>query len=184
MSETQNTPLWKQLLGAATGSVVALILYGGFVLVSPNLSVLTAYLSSTFEGKIEHLPTYQRSPKTVREEALARKEAMGDRARAATAKLQGGESYSSSSSVASVVPLEVKKEVQNQPKKKEAVPEEAIKSSSSKKQKEKVHPKRKEEKLPSTGVPLWAIGGVALCLAMSLRYRKELLGVAVEAVRH
>lgn len=192
MSENQNTPLWKQLLGAATGATVALLLYGGFAIVSPNLSTLTAYLLSDFEGKIEHLPTYQRSPNTIREEALAQRVALGDRARAATDRLRKGENYFpqesslSSSSVSPSVPSEVKKLQQ-----KEAGEEEITKPSISKKQnhrseqkeKKQVDPKRKEEKLPDTGVPLWAMSSVALCLAMSMRYRKKIVGVAVGAVR-
>ena len=176
MPENQHTPLWKQLLGAATGATVALLLYGGFAVVSPNFSVLTAYLSNTFEGKIEHLPTYQRSPRTVRDETIAFREALGDRARAATARLQkgenyfqGGESSWSALSLSSVAPIPsvTKEKDHGKPRPKE-------------REKEKhADEKRKEEKLPDTGVPLLAIGGVALCLAMSIRYRKELLGAAV-----
>ena len=188
MPENQHTPLWRQLLGAATGSVVALLLYGGFVAVSPNLSVLTAYLSSTFEGNIEHLPTYQCSPRTIREEALAQRGVLGDRARAATARLQNGENYfqkssssfsSSSSSSVATVPLVAKNQ-----QKEETSPKKATASHLPKKQDkhrseqkaDKANLKQKKEKLPDTGVPLWAIGSVALCLAMSIRYRRELLG--------
>lgn len=183
MHEDQHTPLWKQLLGAATGATVALLLYGGFAVMSPNLSLLTAYLSSTFEGEIEHLPTYQRSPKTIREEVLAQREALGDRARAATARLQKGENYfQKSSPPSSSVSTSVASEVKNQQQKEEVVPEEAAKPTPPKEQdrrseqKEEKHAgkKHKEEKLPDTGVPLWAIGSVALCLAVSLRYRKGL----------
>ncbi len=178
MSDTQNTPpLWKQLLGAATGAVVALLLYGGFIAISPNLSTLTAYLLSDFEGKVEHLPTYQQSPRTIRDRELARREELGDRARTATARLQ---SSSSLSSVVAPVPS-VTKEKEEVPQKKSASAKKQDPSRSEKRgEKKDTDEKRKEEKLPDTGVPLWAIGGVAFCLAMSVRYRKELLGAAAE----
>lgn len=185
MPENQHTPLWKQLLGAATGSVVALLLYGGFVVVSPNLSVFTAYLSSTFEEKIERLPTDQRSPRTIREDALAWREALGDRARAATAKLQKGENYfskssSSSSSSISLIPSMVENQQEEEVHKKKTTASHLSKKQGQHYSEQKVEknagPKRKKEKLPSTGVPLWAIGGVAFSLAMSMRYRRELLG--------
>ena len=178
MSESQHTPLWKQLLGAATGATVALVLYGGFVTVSPNLSGLTAYLSSVFEGQIEHMPTYQRSPETIRGDAQERELALAERARAATAKpqkggnyFQGGESSSSVSSSSSVVPVSAVTKEQEETSPKKAAPRK------DRKKKKHADEKRKEEKLPSTGVPLWAIGSVAFCLAMSIRYRKELLGL-------
>lgn len=184
MPETQNTPLWKQLLGAATGSVVALFLYGGFVAVSPNFSGLTAYLSSAFEGKIEHMPAYQRSPETIRREAQEYEAVLAERARAATARLQKGEKYfqggqslssSSLSSVTLPVPS-VMKEKEEVLQKKSASPKKQGPPRFEKKEEKKgTDKKRKEEKLPDTGVPLWAIGGIALGLAMSLRYRKELL---------
>lgn len=176
MSEDQHPPLWKQLLGAATGATVALLLYGGFVVASPHLSVFTAYLSSTLEGKIDYLPTGQRSPRTIREEALMRKEALGDRARAATVRLQKA---ASSSSAASVSPLAARQEEKEVPQRK--IPQERTAKKqdqphAEKKTQKKSDMKRKEDHLPSTGVPLWAIGGVAFGLAMSMRYRKKLLG--------
>ncbi|MBI2524203.1 hypothetical protein HYW11_03260 [Candidatus Peregrinibacteria bacterium] len=170
MSENQHIPLWKQLLGAVTGATVALLLYGGFVAVSPNLSGITAYL-------LKDMPAYQRSPRTVRNDAIAWREALGGRVRAATAQLQSSQSPSS---VSAAVPSEVK----NQRQREEAVPEKIAKLIPTKKQnhrseqkeKKQADPKRKEEKLPNTGVPLWAMGGVALCLAMSVRYRRKILG--------
>jgi len=168
MSENQHTPLWKQLLGAATGATVAILLYGGFVAVLPNLSGITAYLLSDFEEKIEDMPAYKRSPRTIRGDAIAWREALGDRARAATAKLQKGERYfqagqtpPSSSSVSletSISPIAKEKEETSQ------------KVGMQKKEDKEGHEdaKRKEGKLPNTGIPLWAVGGMAFCLAMSL----------------
>ncbi|MBI2636354.1 hypothetical protein HYW84_03460 [Candidatus Peregrinibacteria bacterium] len=191
MSENQNTPLWKQLLGAATGATVALLLYGGFVAVSPNLSGVTAYLLSDFEEKIEDMPVPQRSPRTIRNDAIAWREALGDRARAATARLQKGENYfpkgPASPPPTASVPSKVKeekKEVGNQQQEGEVALEEVTKPSPANGQdnsleqggKKQTDEKRKEEKLPDTGIPLWAIGGVALCLAMSVRYRRKILG--------
>lgn len=176
MPEDQHPPLWKQLLGAATGATVALLLYGGFVVASPHLSVFTAYLSSTLEGKIDHLPASQRSPRTIREEALVQKEVLEDRARAATTKMQEGKS----ASVISVPLLAAKQEEGEAPKKKTTAshrPKKQNQSHAEQKTQKKSDVKRKEEKLPSTGVPFWAIGGVAFGLAMSMRYRKELIHI-------
>lgn len=175
MSEHRYTPLWKQLLGAATGAIVALLFYAGFAAASPSLSMLTAYLLSDFEEKIENMPKYQQSPRTVRNEAIVWREELGDRARAATARLQKGENFlqedasssvSSFSSVAVTVPS-VTKEKEEMRKKKD-VPRK-------KGEKRHTEEKRKEEKLPDTGIPFWVIGGVAFCLAMAVRYRKEFL---------
>lgn len=166
MPEHQHAPLWKQLLGAATGAIVALLLYGGFAVASPNLSLLTAYLT---------MPAHPRSPRTIRDEAIAWREELGDRARAATARLQKGEPYfgrseaSSASSTPSVVPPpSVTKEKAEAPKEQRVSPEGG-------REKKPADPKHKEEKLPDTGIPLWLIGGVAFGLAMAIRYRKELL---------
>lgn len=186
MPEDQHPPLWKQLLGAATGATVALLLYGGFVVASPHLSVFTAYLSSNFEESIKHLPEY-RSPRTIREEMLERKKALGDRARAATERLQKGKKYFAgassssvlfSSSTASVPPLVVhqeEKEVSQRAPPKDHTAKKQDQPHSEKKTQKKSDVKRKEDHLPSTGVPLWAILGVAFGLALSMRYRRELL---------
>ena len=184
MPEHKHTPLWKQLLGAVTGATVALLLYGGFVAVSPGLSGLTAYLSSTFEGKIQQMPPYQRSPETIRKDAQARELALAERARAATVKLQkgenyfqGGESSSSVPSLSSVAPIpSVTKEKEEVLQKETASQKNHGKPRLKEREKEKhADEKQKDEKLPDTGVPLWAIGGVAFCLAMAVRYRKEFL---------
>ncbi len=42
MSDTQNTPLWKQLLGAATGAAVAFVLYEGVTFASDHLQAVIA----------------------------------------------------------------------------------------------------------------------------------------------
>lgn len=175
MPETQNAPpLWKQLLGAATGAVVALLLYGGFTVVSPHLSTFTAYLLSDFEGKVENLPTYQQSPRTIRDKELTRREELGSRASAVIARPQ---SSSSLSSVATAVPSTIK-EKEKAPKEKAVSQKKQDQLRPKEKGEEKrIEQKRKEEKLPATGVPLWAIGGVAFGLAMSLRHRRELCGV-------
>lgn len=178
MPEHQHTPLWKQLLGAATGAIVALLLYGGFAAASPNLSLFAAYLLGDFEEKIENMPAYPQSPRTVRDKAIARREALGDRARAATNRLQKGGRYfqgdetSSASPTLSAVPLpSVTKERAEAPKKQSGSRAEVVKE---KKPADSKH--KKEEKLPDTGIPPWAIGGVAFGIAMAIRYRKELLG--------
>lgn len=165
MSEHQYTPLWKQLLGAATGAIVALLLYRGFAAASPTLSLFTAYLLGDFEEKIENmLAYYPQSPRAVRDEAIAMREALGDRALAATARLQKGEQYFV------VPPPSVRKEGVEVPKE-QSGPSHV----EEKKEKKRADKEHKEEKLPDTGIPLWLIGGVAFGLAMAVRYRKELL---------
>lgn len=175
MSEHQYMPLWKQLLGAATGAIIALLFYGGFAAASPNLSLFTAYLLDDFEEKIENMPAYPQSPRTVRDEAIARREALGDRARAATARLQKGEQYfgkseasaSSSSSIASL---------SSAAQRESAMPREqdGIRAEMKRKEQPADAKSVKEEKLPDTGIPLWAIGSVAFGIAMAVRYRREL----------
>lgn len=178
MSEHQHTPLWKQLLGAATGAIVALLLYRGFAAASPNLSMVAAYLLGDFEEKIENMPAYPQSPRTVRDEAIARREALGDRARAATARLQnggqyfrGGETASVPSSSSVVPPPSVMKE-----KRVEAPKEQRGSRTEGRTKEKRAEPRHaKEEKLPDTGIPLLAIGSVAFGIAMAVRYRKEFL---------
>lgn len=173
-------PLWRQLLGAATGAIVALLLYVGFAAASPNLSPLAAYLLGDFEEKIENIPAYPQSPRTVRDEAIARREALGDRARAATARLQKGEPYfgrsaasasSLSSSWSSIIPSS------SAAQKRSAMPKEhdGIRTDATMQVRAADTKYVKGEKLPDTGIPLWAIGIVAFGIAMAVRYRKELL---------
>lgn len=40
MSESKKPPLWKQLLGAIAGAAIALVLYEGYVVVTPKLTAL------------------------------------------------------------------------------------------------------------------------------------------------
>lgn len=179
MSEHQHMSLWKQLLGAATGAAVALLLYGGFAATASHFSLFTAYLLGDFEENIENMPAYPQSPRTVRDEAIARREALGDRARAATARLRKGEQYFgreavSASSSASLVSSSLSSVAQ----KKSATPKEQGGLHAEARRKEQVVDAKhaKEEKLPDTGIPFWAIGSVAFGIAMAIRYRRELLG--------
>ncbi len=184
MSEHQHTPLWRQLLGAATGAIVALLLYVGFAAASPNLSTVAAYLLGDFEEKVENMPAHPQSPRTVRDGAIARREALGDRARAATARLQKGENYfkrgassSSALSLSSVAPIPSVAKERGEVPQNEAVSQKDHGKQRPEEKEKHADEKRAEEKLPDTGVPLWVIGGIAFCIAMSVRYRRELCGV-------
>ena len=159
-------PLWKQLLGAATGATVALALYGTFVVASPHVQAL---LLSNFEGKTT-LPTFF-TKRGVYETTVPRNKEREMRIL--------GTSVQSSSSALAVLPAPVSPSSAAtsvdppSSRKMEHAQTSSRKGGTKSVPSSKKEDKKNTQKLPDSGLPVWGGAGAALLASAYIRRRRK-----------